>query len=298
MGGVKCYYEPESVQELAELCSIFYAKGEDFDLIGHTSNTLFTEDYHCERMISTRKLNHFEFRDDAIECECGTSVRQLSLQAIELGVKGFEGLIDLPGTVASAIYGHATCYGCDLSGLLLDATLLQHDGSIVTVTPGWFAFAERSSALKRKEKQGIILYLRLRREPADSTELKRIADNNHQIRRTSQPEAKNSLGSIFFDEGKPTLLNRTLSAITKLYGIMLGLSGQSEERINLKRRHLTFTLLGALDIEPYVRNWNWYQWSDVRSHKLFWKYVRIHKRLFTKSDFEIEIKHNRNFKFP
>ena len=145
------------MEELCRLCREFYEEGKKFDLIGHTSNTLFVPDYHCELMVSTRKLNRFEIKQSEIECQCGTSVRQLALAALEEGIKGFEGLVDLPGTIAASLYGNAGCYGCSISALLIKATIINVEGVKEIVGPEWFAFSERSSVLKRGEKRAIIL---------------------------------------------------------------------------------------------------------------------------------------------
>ena len=291
-GCVSNYYEPETLQELKELCTGLYSAGSGFDLIGHTSNTLYSPDYKCENMVSTRKLNHFEILPDSVVCECGTSVRQLSLAAIEEGIKGFEGLTDLPGTVAAALYGNAGCFDCSISSLLLEAEILMPDGNVISAGPEWFGFAKRSSALKRREKCGVTLSVRLRRESASAEALKAVAEENHSTRRATQPEAKDSLGSIFAASGKPSLLNKTISALTKVYGLVLKVFGCDEQKIAEKRRHLTFAILGARDVEPYVRTWNWYQWRDGKAHALFGKYVRLHKLMFTCNEFEIERKQN------
>lgn len=297
-GYVASFYEPDTVLELENLCADFFSKGLVYDLIGHTSNTLYTPDYVCERMVSTRKLNHFEIKDDCIVCECGTSVRALSLAAVDAGIKGFEGLTDLPGTVAAAVYGNAGCYDCSVSRLLKEAIVLCHDGTKKKVEPEWFGFSKRSSVLKRGEKKAVILSLVLRREDGDIKVLKEVAERNHANRRATQPEPKNSLGSIFANSGSPTLLNRILSLVSRLYVFLLKLLGNNEQQIKVKKKIFIFTLLGARDIVPYVRTWNWFQWRDEQAYMLFWKYVRLHRRLFTKSDFEIEIKHNNSFEMP
>lgn len=291
-GLVKNYYEPESVDELIELCRKFYISSLEFDLVGHTSNILYTLDYCCENMVSTRKCKKFEINEKDIVCECGVPVRQLSIAAVEIGVKGFEGLIDLPGTVASALYGHATCYNCDISDKLIESKVLIPNGDIITVKPDWFEFGHRSSALKRGEKKGIILTATFRRENGNSEVLKSMAEQNHSKRRQIQPEAKNSLGSIFRNHGEPTFLYRVISILLNPYCGVLSLMGKEKDEILKRKKHLVLKLLGASDIEQYVRTWNWYQWKDEQAHVLFGKYVRIHKLLFAKSDFEIEIKKN------
>lgn len=275
---------------MKELCKDFYTKGEDFDLIGHTSNTLYLPDYYVERLVSTRRLTKFEICEGSINCECGVSARKLSKLAVETGVKGFEGLVDLPGTIASAIFGNASCYGCSIISLLISALVLTCDGQVITVTPEWFAFAKRSSALKRGDKKAVILSVTLRKEFGDREELAHKAAIIHNTRKRIQPAPQGSLGSIFADEGRPTLLNYTITIITKLYSILLKVVGSKD--IESKRNHLTFLLLNAEDVEPYVHHWNCYYWADERAHELFWKFARLHKKMFTKSEFEINIKRN------
>ena len=211
---------------------------------------------------------------------------------IEKGYAGFEGLIDLPGTIASAVYGNAGCFGSSVSSLLIEAQIITANGDIEKVKSDWFDFKKRSSALKRGEKKGIIASLEFKIVNADSESLKKKAEENHNKRVSVQPGPLNSLGSIFAISGRTTVLGYCIKAIGRAYIAVLKLKGYPEETITKKREHLTFVLLRATDVEPYVRTWNWYQWRDDKSHQLFWKYVRLHKLLFTRSDFEIEIKGN------
>ena len=291
-GRINEFYVPESIQEFIEICQNFNRRGLDYDLIGHTSNIYFMPDYSVERMISTRKLTNWVIKDNRIIADCGVPVKRLAREMIEKGYEGFEGLIDLPGTVASAIYGNAGCFGSSVSSLLLEAQIITSNGNIERVESEWFDFKKRSSALKRGEKKGIIVSLEFKIINGDSESLKKKAEANHSKRISVQPEPVNSLGSIFANSGHSSILGYSINAIGKIYGTFLKLKGNTEESIIKKRNHLTFVLLRATDVEPYVRTWNWYQWRDDKSHQLFWKYVKLHKLLFTHSDFEIEIKRN------
>lgn len=289
-GVVDTFYEPESIDELTELCRLFYRQKLPFDLIGHTSNILYTPGYHVERMVSTRKLTHYEILDNGIICSCGSHVRTLANDAVKAGIKDFEGLIDLPGTVAAALYGNAGCFGCSVSELLIDAILLTSDGTVQTVTPDWFHFTKRSSALKRHEKEAVILSATLRNEKGDATTLQKLADENHQKRRASQPGPNNSLGSIFSNSGQPTVLKQHIdSQLTELEQKLINRKANIKEQREETSR-MALSLLGHEELQPYVRAWNWYQWNDNAAHSSFWLYVQLHRKMFTQSDFEIEIK--------
>lgn len=289
-GIIDTLYEPENATELASICRQFHEQQLSFDLVGHTSNTLYTSGYNVTRMVSTRKVNHYEIKEASIFCECGVNVRMLAADAIQSGCCGFEGLIDLPGTVGASLYGNAGCYECSISNLLTEATLLFPDGTIQTVTPDWFQFTKRSSVLKRHEKRAIILTATLRRIVGDATTLRKIADENHRKRRASQPGPKNGLGSIFGVSGSPTPLQKRLNIIADKYEKILRWMGADIKTQREKKTHLILRLLGESSLQPYVRALNWYQWNDDLSHQLFWRYVQLHRKLFTRSDFEIEIK--------
>ena len=153
-GTIGIYYEPENIDELKNICFSLFQAGKHFDLIGHTSNIYFLPDYSVDYMVSTRKCNSFAECEDVIVCDCGVSVMKLARQMVDKGIKGFDGLIDLPGTVAASIYGNASSYGCSINDLLLSCELLQPDGKIVTIQPKDLRLSKRSTALKRGELRG------------------------------------------------------------------------------------------------------------------------------------------------
>lgn len=289
-GVIGTLYEPENVAELTTLCQHFFEQNTAFDLVGHTSNILYTSRYSVERMVSTRRVDHYRLEEDHIICECGTNVRLLAQSMTKAGVKGFDGLIDLPGTVGSALYGNAGCFQCSVSALLMEATLLLPDGTVQTATPEWFHFTQRSSALKRQEQKAIILSATLRKETGDASILMHTAEENHRKRRAAQPGPKNSLGSIFSNSGEPTELKHQIDGRLSELEVRLISENADLKTQREETTHQALALLGEDCLQPYVRAWNWYQWNDDNAHRLFWNYVKQHRRMFTRSDFEIEIK--------
>lgn len=291
-GMIGTFYEPENIDELTNICSSLYQEGKDFDLIGHTSNIYFMPDYSVANMVSTRKCNNMAEEADSIMCDCGVSVAKLARQMVEKGVKGFEGLIDLPGTVGAAIYGNASCYGCSINSLLISFDLLKPDGNIETIYPDVLRLSTRSSSLKREELNGIILSVRLRKEQGDAIMLKKLAEKNHQSRIVSQPSPKDNLGSIYASKQKKTLIGIIVIGIAKFCGIRYVLAGKNKEQVRYKQKEIVLILLQARDLLPYVYGWNRYIWKDKLSHTLFWKFDKIHRLLYKDNEFEIEIKRN------
>jgi len=289
-GMIGTFYEPENLSELKSICAELYKEGKDFDLIGHTSNIYFLPDYSVDVMVSTRKCNHYTLTEDVIECDCGVHVAKLARRMVDEGVKGFEGLIDLPGTVGAAIYGNASCYGCSINSLLLSFDLLKRDGSITTLFPADLKLSMRSSSLKRHETEGVILSVKLKKEQGNAILLKNLAEKNHRSRKNSQPSPNDNLGSIYIGRHTKTPVGYIVNGIARVLGFLYGLTGKNKKQIKDKQKEIVLSVLQARDLSPYVYGWNRYIWKDEHAHTLFWKFDRIHRLLYKDNEFEIEIK--------
>ena len=290
-GVIKTFYEPCSVVELKNICLELYGGKKNFDLIGYTSNIYFLPQYSVDYMVSTRKCNHYSETAHEIICECGVSVSKLSRQMVKEGIKGFEGLIDLPGTVGAAVFNNASCFKCSINNLLLSCELLCPDGTTRTLFPNDLHLAKRSSVLKRGELKGIILTVKLKKEKGDVDEVQKIAETNHKIRKKTQPGPKDNLGSIYAISGGWSLYSIIPRLISKIYALFISLFiVKDKNKIKQKQRAFLLYLLGAKDVYPYIYGWNRYIWKDEQSHVIFWKYHKVHQLLFKESVFEIEIR--------
>lgn len=287
-GMIGTFYEPETKEELIDLCRSLYNEKKSFDLIGHTSNIYFLPNYSVDIMVSTRKLKNVEYKDDLIIADCGANVKALAHAMVNEGVKGFEGLIDLPGTVAAAVYGNASCYKCSINDMLVSVEFLKENGEIVTLLPEDLKFTKRSSALKRGEIKGVILSVTLRKEYGNAEILKKLAEENQSKRLLTQPGPKDNLGTIYLTSKNHSLFWNIIRIFVFLYGFFLKIKGK---RMDGKTKiDATLFMLGAKNLQPYVFSWDRYIWKDEKSHELFWNFHKVHQLLFKESNFEIEIK--------
>lgn len=287
-GMIGTFYEPETKEELIEICRSLYKGGKNFDIIGHTSNIYFLPNYSVDIMVSTRRLKNVEYIDDLIIADCGANVKQLAHAMVNEGVKGFEGLIDLPGTIAAAVYGNASCYKCSINDMLVSVEFLKEDGEIVTIRPEKLKFTKRSSALKRGEMKGIILSVILRKEYGDTETIKKHAHENHIKRLNTQPAPKDNLGSIYAITEGYSHGSRWIRMLARFMCFPYRLA--CRDKMLKAQIKVILTLYNAKELIPYVFGWNRYIWKDEQSHELFWKFHKIHQKLFNRSDFEIEIK--------
>lgn len=276
-------YYPESIEELVDVINSITQAGEEFDLIGHSSNTLFLPSYHVKHLICIRELTSWYETDSEIVCDCGVNVALLSKEMISMGYEGFEGLNDLPGTIAGAVYGNSGCRNCSVNDLVTDIELLTKDG-ICHIGRDELKLSFRSSSLKRKELDGVIISVRLEKRKGDAQSLREIADKNHEFRKNNQPNGANNLGSTF-DGGKcPTIK-----------GKLLGLFEKCIRLLTLNRNpRLSYLLMlrciGKACFVPYVYKWNRYMFLDEYSHELFPQYVQFVCSLYKDARLEIEIR--------
>ena len=289
-GMIGTYYEPENKKELTDLCRTLYKSGKSFDVIGHTSNIYFLQDYNVETVVSTRRVRDVVYNANNIIADCGSNVKVLAHAMVNEGVKGFEGLIDLPGTVAAAVYGNASCFGCSINDMLVSIELLEPNGDVVIINKEELKFSRRSSAMKRGEKKGVILSVTLRKELGDEANIRRLAERNHERRVLTQPTPKDNLGSIYASTGGYSMRSIGFIMLANIYCALLKLTGKSAKKIKNAKKNAILSMMGAKDLIPYVYGWNRYIWKDESSHTLFWKFHKIHQKLFNNSDFEIEIR--------
>lgn len=278
-GGIaKLWIVPISIEELICVCQQLYKDKITFKIIGQTSNLYFKNSYNPSIIINTLKLSHFYSTEDEIICECGVPVKKLARHAIENGIVGFEGLVDLPGTIGAATCNNSSCYQCSVSSLLRQAEVLTPNGLIKTLHIEDFEYKERSSIFKRGKMQGVILNIHLKKTiSTDRISLLAIAEQNHQHRLTHQEKPTNTLGSIFpmttyrAFEKNLSLWIRCFIYITEF---IKNCHIISELQFTKAKRDIILVCSGLWSIRHYVSDYtfNCFIWKDANADDAFLKY--------------------------
>lgn len=197
-GLAKFWITPESKLQLLDAAIYLHNNHIDFIVVGHTSNMYFLDGCQVEVVISTRKLTSYEEIDGYIVCECGVHVQKISRECVAKGYCGFSGLVNLPGTVAAATINNSSCFDCDLSSLIESIEYFDlEDGQVRTLNYDDMNYGFRSSALKRKERRGIVLSITLKTIKGKIEEEKRKAQNATDIRHRTQEPPAYTLGSVY-----------------------------------------------------------------------------------------------------
>jgi len=294
-GGTAGYFiSPESTDQLRILVMRLYEDHQAFTVVGHTSNLYIRNTTDIEIVLSTLHLNRFEEKNGQYVCECGVPIAHLSKQATEAGHAGYEGLVNLPGTVASAAVNNAGCFQCGLSDLLVEASVLCPDGTIRTFTKDMFGYTERSSVFKRGEQEGVLLSVTLdcRRQEAKERLLEK-AEAYTLYRKTRQEGPKQNLGStfpIYVMKAFYARLPKRTQLCMRLSAILYRIAGK--ERPQSAVNAIILLCSGNyMRLHRYVstHNFGCFVWRDEKADEAFPIYRTFIAKTSGYPDIEIEI---------
>lgn len=199
------------------------------------------------------------------------------------GYSGFEGLIDLPGTVSGAVYGNSGCYNCLISDRLISVRVLTPAGNIVDYQKENLGFSNRSSFFKEKILKGIILTIVFAKVHGDINEIKQKSIIAHMDRMRNQPGPTNNLGSIF-KRDELTAKGQWICRICRFTAKILHKSEHDHSILKFK-----LLLAGYPHLGKYLFDMNRFMWVDINSHNAFNDYLRLRKAMYKNNKFEIEI---------
>lgn len=292
--GGKCrfFITPTNLYQMEMLVRYLYSKDIPFDVVGATSNCFFTNEYNPKVVISTLRMSNVTDSNECIVCDCGVLVSKLSKQCVSNGYGGFSGLVNLPGTIAAAIYGNAGCFGCSLAAIVDEVTLITPDthtgGTILTLSKNDLRFLHRSSALKRGEIQGVILSAKFLKIISDKEREKRKSEYATIRRKTTQePPAKN-LGSVY---GTLVYRRNAKNAVAFVLKTLFRYLHIANNGMTVYK-HLQLWQYGYTCLDRYIsdKNINTFMWIDENSEKMFGIYQEFMNRVYKNPKLEIEIR--------
>lgn len=187
----------KSADELEQAVRLAWEDGVPFTLLGSGSNVLVSDKGIRGLVILNRASNVRFFEDESprVWAESGAGLSQVAQRAAAHGYGGLEWAATVPGTVGGAVYGNAGAFGGDIAHSLVVAHLLTPQGQV-----SWSAeemgYGYRTSRLKRKEVEAVVLAAELRLERSTPEEARRLIAEFSRRRKATQPPGA-SMGSMF-----------------------------------------------------------------------------------------------------
>ena len=288
-GTVNLWIEPNSTDELQGLLDLFYLNGVEYDIIGHTSNIYYLNSTKKNIIISTKRLKNYMVFDNEVVCDCGMPIAMLSKSLVKEGYIGFYGFVNLPGTIGAAAVNNSGCFGCTISDLVISLKIYnKKTGKLEEISKEKLKYSHRSSVIKRKEVNAVIIKVALRLVKGSiKEEQQKALDATIERKRTQEPPAY-TLGSVYANVQERKTIGFRL--FCKLY-IMLA----KTHFVNFPTKtHLLLTYYNYRDIEPYVsqKNVNTFIWDPniVDKQRTFRRYCEFMEKAFINPKLEIEIR--------
>jgi len=195
-----------SSKELAEVAELCWRRCLPFVILGGGSNVLIS-DAGVRGLVVLNRARSVRFNENAVPpnvwAESGTNFGSLARQAAERGLAGIEWAAGVPGTLGGAVVGNAGALGGDMAGNLWLAEILhpvdmgQGDGYQREMWPSEkLEYSYRSSVLKRRPGQAVVLAAQLQLERSTPQEVQSRMEQLAAYRRNTQPPGA-SMGSMF-----------------------------------------------------------------------------------------------------
>lgn len=189
---------PKTSEQLNQALQWGRAEGLPITLLGAGSNLLISDQGLPGLVICTRALRYSEF--DAVTgrvtAAAGEPWSSLAWKAARNGLKGFEWTIGIPGTVGGAVVMNAGAHGGETADILVEAEVIEPDGSVHLLKPEALAYRYRTSNLQGSHK--IVTMATFQLSPGhDPAAVKAATAEDLKQRRTTQPYHLPNCGSVF-----------------------------------------------------------------------------------------------------
>lgn len=285
------FITPSSSNELEIVARFLYTYNIKFLLVGHTSNIYILNECNIPVVVSTVKCRSYHVEKGKIYCEAGVGVINLSKQMVFLGIKGFEYLTGLPGTIGAALVNNSSCKSNSISQLLVTAKVVLHDGTVKIFTKEDFKFDFRNSVFKKGDIIGTIVSAVLEAMPGDSKTLQKIAKENDEERKRILEGPYQNLGCTVnrcFINGPMPLLLRITLRLTSL--ILRCVCCSNDKKKEIQKRVLCY-ISGYYSIVPYVSSINpiIFRWVDEGADAAFPLYLEFMSKVYKTDKLEIEV---------
>ncbi len=197
-GPAEWFIAPTNVEALQ--ASYAWAKAQEISVtfLGAGSNLLISDQGLPGLVISTRYLRQQTF--DAQTCQvtafAGKPLPRLAWQAAKHGWSGLEWAVGIPGTVGGAVVMNAGAHGGCTADCLVEAHVLQTDGSIKILNTEQMAFKYRSSCLQQHPQPVVFATFQLQAGQS-AAQIKATTQTHLDHRLSTQPYDWPSCGSVF-----------------------------------------------------------------------------------------------------
>ncbi len=187
---------PSTIQQTADIIKLCVKEKAAFFVLGKGSNILVSDKgMRCVVIKTSENLNNCMVNGETIYAEAGASLSGAADIALENSLGGMEFASGIPGTIGGAVVMNAGAYGKEMKDVVLESTLVDKEGRMLTINNKEHCFGYRRSVL---QDEGVVLLktiLKLEKSKKDG--IKELMDDLNRRRKKKQPLEMPSAGSVF-----------------------------------------------------------------------------------------------------
>lgn len=194
---------PQNIYELQEILKLARNDKIPFFVLGRGTNLLVLDGGIPGIVISLAEVCcNFSFSNSLVRAGAGVPLARLVSASLEKGLSGLEFALGIPGSLGGALYMNAGAFGCSIGDLVQEATVIDFEGNIISLSRSQLSFSYRWSSFK--QEKAIILEAVLKLVPGKREEIWKRARSIQEERRLKHPQFP-SAGSVFRNPpgGKP-----------------------------------------------------------------------------------------------
>jgi len=193
-GPADVFLRAVSPEDLRAAVAVAREHGTPFFVLGGGTN-LLVADRGIRGVVIENASSEAVADGDMVAAASGTPLAHVAAVAARHGILGLEWMATVPGTVGGAVHGNAGAFGSETKDVLVDAEVLEEDGSLRTPRREELGFAYRTSALQGTGR--VVLRARFRGTRGDRDAAVRRIKEIANERAAKQPLAQPNTGSIF-----------------------------------------------------------------------------------------------------
>ncbi|MDD4990282.1 MAG: UDP-N-acetylmuramate dehydrogenase [Candidatus Pacebacteria bacterium] len=197
-GETKYLLEAKNREEIIEAVKLAQKKRVPFFVLGTGSNTLVNDKKYKGLVIKIQDTR-YKIQNTIIEVEAGVALGKIVGLAFQNSLAGMEWAIGIPGTVGGAVYGNAGAFGKSMGDVVEEVEAIDTENfkfQISNFKNKECRFEYRNSIFK-KNKNLIILSVKIKLQPGNKTEIEKKMKDFFQIKKQTQPLEYFSAGSVF-----------------------------------------------------------------------------------------------------
>lgn len=178
------------------MLGILYKNQIPVTIIGNGSNLLVSDKGIRGAVIEVGKqMSDILVQGECITVQAGALLSKIAYEAYKNGLSGMEFAAGIPGSIGGAVVMNAGAYGGEMKDIVLSASVLKRDGTVLELSNEQLKFDYRHSCIV--EQEYLVLDVKIRLHKAEPEQILQKMEELKEQRITKQPLEYPSAGSTF-----------------------------------------------------------------------------------------------------